>query len=559
MIPVLIGLAVVIGLALLVLLYWSMLDTIFPEKLSTNEVFLVTTQDLWKIRMCRYRKGRTGGQPVLLVHGANSNQFNFTCPAGISLVDYLVERGYDCWTVDLRGTRSSIAPFERHAGQVTTDDYLNDDIPTAIRLIQQETGYARIHYIGHSMGGMLLYAYALKFGTEALASGVTLGSPLGFEGMAVPRTSFLFKLSGINPKLSGSFIRGFIPFISCFRISTGLFPTNMRNIAKTMNSAHFYSMIEDPLPGVLKDFSRWISHPGWRMDNGNLNVLDGLSSLDLPLFALYAPLDPFVSLSKAKEFFDALPTADKRMLVCSKEKGFKQDYNHCDLAFSQDGAREVFGPIARWLETHPIKERMPFVEPDVASGYQSPLGDKERAAILSGGSYAHLSKSDLETADDLDVDSPAITLVKPTAKKKPAARKKKPATRKATAPKKTTGLKKPTIARKVERATPAPETSSRTTAPYRKAPSRGSEGGPNLASASAAMSALGSTPRNSGDNNSASKNIVITPRSTPKSKARADGTIETPKSVLKALSDASGVLDGLKKPKNQESDSQESE
>ncbi len=522
MTPLFIGLAVVFGLVLLVLLYWAILDTLFPEKLSTNEVFLVSTQDLWQIRMCRYRKGRTGGQPVLLVHGANANQYNFTVPEGISLVAYLVERGYDCWTVDLRGCRSSVPPFERNRGQVSTDDFLNDDIPTAIRYIQQETGYARIHYVGHSLGGMLLYAYALKFGTDAIASGVTLGAPLGFEGLSPHRSPLLFKLAGLYPALSGIVIRGFIPFVSFFRINPGMFPTNMRNIAKTMNTGHFYRMLEDPLPGVLDDLSRWVNHSGWRMDEDNLNVLDGLNQLDFPLFALYAPLDPFVSISKAREFFEALPSADKRMLECSKEKGFKNDYNHCDLAFGHNGAREIFGPIARWFETHSIRERMPIDAPNIAAGFQSPLRATERADILSGNSYAHLSDSDLSPVSRSESES-----LPP--QKKASARKKSAAGESKTA--KTTSVEKRKVAK--------------TKSARRKAPTRSTKGGPDLSAASAALNTLGPSPKKSRIDRQA---IRVKPGASPKKTAKETNGVETPKSVLEALSNASDVLGDLKKP-----------
>lgn len=563
MIPLLIGLAVVFGLVLLVLLYWSMLDSLFPEKLNTNEVVLVTTQDLWKIRMCRYRKGRTGGQPVLLVHGANTNQHNFTSPEGVSLVDALVERGYDCWTVDLRGCRSSVPPFERTRNHVTTDDFLNDDIPTAIRYIQQETGYARIHYVGHSLGGMLLYAYALKYGTDNLASGTTLGSPLGFEDKPGRRSPFMFKLAGLFPALSGSFVRGVVPIVSCFRLSPAVFPTNMRNVARTMNAGHFYRLIEDPLPGVLDDLCRWVNRPGWRMDGGNLNVLDGLAELDLPLFVLYAPSDPFVSLSNAKAFFEALPTSDKRMLVCAKEHGFKHDYNHCDLAFSHEGAREVFGPIARWIETHPSRERMPIETPEIATGYQSPLGVSQRANILSGDSYARVAEApavaperdEPHTAEEEEESKPAVKTPKRPAKKKSSA-KRKPAARKKTPAKKTTARKAPV---KESAATPTPtkEVASETPKPSvrpgigKKAPTRTGEGGPDLAAASAALSALGRAPRRPAEKTDSPK-IRVTGQSSTKAAKKSDTPAETPQSVLKALSNASDVLGSMKAKKEED-------
>src|SRR5688572_24201457 len=111
-------------LVLAAMLYWTWLQSLYPEKLSTDEVFTVTTSDLWKLRVCRYRRGRSLGEPILLVHGSGANHHNFTCPEGGSLIDYLVEKGYDCWAVDLRGCRSSQPPFGFHWTQAAMDDML---------------------------------------------------------------------------------------------------------------------------------------------------------------------------------------------------------------------------------------------------------------------------------------------------------------------------------------------------------------------------------------------------------------------------------------------------
>jgi hypothetical protein len=72
--------------------YLGLLATLFPEKLRTREVGTVVTPDLWQLRICRFRRGRTEGEPVLLVHGMCANHHNFTEPEGACLVDYLVER-----------------------------------------------------------------------------------------------------------------------------------------------------------------------------------------------------------------------------------------------------------------------------------------------------------------------------------------------------------------------------------------------------------------------------------------------------------------------------------
>ena len=101
------------------------------------------------------------GTPILLVHGMVDNRSIFT----------LLRRG-------LR---------RRGFGRVLTANYspFIGDIPTAamalsqqVELICAETGYERIHVVGHSMGGVIARYYVQCLGgDERIHTLVTLGSP----------------------------------------------------------------------------------------------------------------------------------------------------------------------------------------------------------------------------------------------------------------------------------------------------------------------------------------------------------------------------------------------
>jgi pimeloyl-ACP methyl ester carboxylesterase len=101
------------------------------------------------------------GTPILLVHGMVDNRSIFTV-----LRRGLVRRGF---------------------GQIETMNYsiLTGDIRAAaarlgaeIERIVEETGYERIHVIGHSMGGLVARYYVTRLGGDAhVHTLVTLGTP----------------------------------------------------------------------------------------------------------------------------------------------------------------------------------------------------------------------------------------------------------------------------------------------------------------------------------------------------------------------------------------------
>jgi polyhydroxyalkanoate synthase len=349
--------AALTGLAALALAWWSLLSALYPERLRATEVHTVSTPDLWNLRLCRYRRGRAPGEPVLLVHGANANHHNFTSPEGACLIDHLVGKGYDCWAVDLRGCRSATPPFEHSPDEPDMDDFLLKDLPAVLAHIHKRTGYDQVHWIGHSMGGMLLYAYAQHFGTAQIASGTTLGAPIGFDGVRMRKpVELVFILRWFRP-LVGAVLRSVIPFALLAGRGFSLFPVNLRNRPKGMGVGHFFNMIEDPLPRVLTELGFQINRKIWRMNQDQLDVKAGLATMPLPLMAVCGVRDPFTPLPEVRAFIDRLPTDDKQLLVCGREFGHKHDYDHCDLAFGEEGAREVFEPVSRWLAAHPIRPR----------------------------------------------------------------------------------------------------------------------------------------------------------------------------------------------------------
>src|SRR5262249_22287135 len=57
------------------------------------------------------------------------------------------------------------------------EDYVHHDAPAALRKVLKETGARQVHWVGHSMGGMIAYALLMSPVHDKIASAVTLGSP----------------------------------------------------------------------------------------------------------------------------------------------------------------------------------------------------------------------------------------------------------------------------------------------------------------------------------------------------------------------------------------------
>lgn len=92
--------------------------------------------------------------PVLLIHGFAQNRRAFLDGP---LPDLLLSRGMAVFVGELRGHGLSRAdlmgrPF---GGRRTLRDHLALDLPALIKRVLEVTGAAQVHYMGHSMGGLV--------------------------------------------------------------------------------------------------------------------------------------------------------------------------------------------------------------------------------------------------------------------------------------------------------------------------------------------------------------------------------------------------------------------
>ena len=129
---------------------------VLREILSYTAVY-VFLQPFPRLVLPAERAGVAGRPAVILVHG-------YLCNAGVWawIARYLVARGHAVHTVTLE-------PLFAH---------IEDYVTSLARRVDELAGESgRVSLVGHSMGGLVSRAYALRFGAARIARIVTLGTP----------------------------------------------------------------------------------------------------------------------------------------------------------------------------------------------------------------------------------------------------------------------------------------------------------------------------------------------------------------------------------------------
>ncbi len=140
------------------------------------EIKRETTVTADGVTLVAKRYANPGGIPVILLHGFASNYNTWDVP-GRSLGEYLADRGFDAWLFNLRGHgewQYQSGP-DQGPGDWDFDTFAVYDIPAMVEKVYRSTG-KRPFWVGHSMGGMLIYAYLEGTLPKKTKYGVTVTS-----------------------------------------------------------------------------------------------------------------------------------------------------------------------------------------------------------------------------------------------------------------------------------------------------------------------------------------------------------------------------------------------
>jgi pimeloyl-ACP methyl ester carboxylesterase len=315
------------------------------------------TDDGWHIALVRYRPiGKPTGAPVILCHGISANARNMDLDEAHSMARYFAAHGREAWTMSLRGTGDSDRPDEakgRHAP--TFDDFWKHDLPAVIATVRERSGATTVDYVGHSMGGMTVYAY-LSQGGQGLGAVTTMGSPTrldwgtGVESLADGLLPFLSK-DAIVPSALGSTLAA--PFASNDDLMSRFFYNPQSTNVATWQRLMAYGVadtsggVAHQLYGLMKG-GRFVSLDG-------VDLRAGLATVSTPVLVVAGRLDRIALSPAVRDGYDALG-GPKEWLLITRANGTVGDYGHMDLVIGERAGDEVWVHVLDFLNRHARKE-----------------------------------------------------------------------------------------------------------------------------------------------------------------------------------------------------------
>jgi polyhydroxyalkanoate synthase len=143
------------------------------------QVGLTPKEVIWtknKAKLYRYvrKQENTHATPLLLIYALINKPYIMDLTPGSSLVEYLVDRGFDVYLLDW----GTFGPEDSH---LKFDDFVMDYIGKAVKKVLRVSGAEDISLLGYCMGGTMTSIYAALHPHMPIRNLVFMTSPFDFS------------------------------------------------------------------------------------------------------------------------------------------------------------------------------------------------------------------------------------------------------------------------------------------------------------------------------------------------------------------------------------------
>ena len=290
--------------------------------------------------------------PIIIVMATTNKGFVFDLLPGQSMVEYLINRGFDVYMIDWD------PPIMQERG-LRLADYTHRFIPQCVEEVQRESGEEDINMIAYCQGGVLALIYAATHTDGPLKNLACLTTPINFHEMG------LFRLWSSKDYLDVDRLVDALGVIPASFIESSF--EMLRPAQKAAGQLRLWNrMWSDDFTKSYRAFQRWGDETlplagdyyrdctkelmwGNKLYERNL-IVNGdhadIANIKIPVMGVMAEHDHIATYGATKPLLDLIGSEDKHELVL---KG-----GHVSLIAGPNAVKRMWPAVSSWLEERSV-------------------------------------------------------------------------------------------------------------------------------------------------------------------------------------------------------------
>ena len=328
----------------------------FAPPPNPNEEYYAKTSDGWEIHLQRFRPAKLDPKkaPVILCHGLSYNANFWNLELGSSFAGHLSRRGYDVWVPSLRGAgKSRKGPGAPSDWSV--DDYIHKDLPAIIELVKEKTGQPQVTWVGHSMGGMVMFGYLETEKQENIKNFVAIAAPMiYFEPRndileeTVKNKNLLKTAATIGvAKVAAQVVGGLGPRVDVPLYTLFYNYDNMHSLTLMKLKSR---VVDNASPTVTDQMMSFLQRGEFKSVDGQFSYTQEMGRVKVPTLFLAGQVDNMAPPDVVRYSYEHVSSKEKRYRLFCTANGCRANYGHDDLILGEYAEIEVFPYIYFWLE-----------------------------------------------------------------------------------------------------------------------------------------------------------------------------------------------------------------
>ena len=286
--------------------------------------------------------------PILLVMATTNKAYIFDLAPGQSLVEFLLQRGYDVYVMDWN------APTADERG-LRIEDYVLDFIPDCIHRVQQHSGEDEVTLVGYCFGGVLSLLYTALEDGAGMRNLVCFTTPIDFSQMTLfrslsdPRYFDVDKLCDrVDAVPAEMVVAGFDALRPAGRVAGQIrLWDNMWNDEYVKGFRMMERWGAETLP-LASEYFRQITKQLMQdnaLHKGTLKIggrIVDLARIKLPLLHVVAQYDHIVPLPCAQPLMQRVGSTDKQEVMLPG--------GHVSLVAGPNAVKRMWPTLDKWLQ-----------------------------------------------------------------------------------------------------------------------------------------------------------------------------------------------------------------